>query len=62
MSILEVLVVLAVAGAVLWAVNTYVPMAANIKTLLNVAVAVILVGWLLQQTGLIGALSQGRVQ
>ena len=47
MSLLTLIVVLVIVGVVLWAINTYVPMEAGIKRLLNIAVIVFLVIWLL---------------
>jgi uncharacterized membrane-anchored protein len=47
MSLLTLIVVLVVVGVVMWAINTYIPMEAGIKKLLNVAVIVALVLWLL---------------
>jgi len=49
--LLQICVVLVVVGLVLWAVNSYVPMAAPIKTILNAVVVVITIIWLLQVTG-----------
>jgi hypothetical protein len=47
MSLFTLIVVLVIVGMVLWAINTYVPMEAGIKRLLNIAVIVFLVIWLL---------------
>jgi len=47
MPIIQILVVLAVIGFLLWLVNTYVPMAPPIKKIINVVVIVLLVLWLL---------------
>lgn len=40
-------------GIGLWAVNTYVPMDAKIKTLLNWAVVIFVVLWLLKLFGVL---------
>jgi hypothetical protein len=48
---LSVVVLIIVIGVLLWLVNTYVPMAAPIKTILNVVVIVGLVLWLLNIFG-----------
>lgn len=37
----------------MWLINTYIPMAGAIKSLLNVVVFVVVVIWLLQNFGLI---------
>jgi hypothetical protein len=47
MNIIHVLVVLIVIGVVLYLVNTYIPMAQPVKTILNVVVVLLLVLWLL---------------
>jgi DNA-binding transcriptional regulator of glucitol operon len=36
----------------LWLINTYIPMASSIKTILNIVVVVAVVVWLLQAFGL----------
>lgn len=51
MSLLEIIVGLVVVGLLLWLVNTYIPMEANIKRLLNVVVVMVLVLWLLKAFG-----------
>jgi hypothetical protein len=51
MSILGVLLVLVIAGVALYLVNTYVPMAPPIKTVVVVVIA--LVVWLLSAYGLL---------
>ncbi|MGD0672974.1 MAG: Thivi_2564 family membrane protein [Candidatus Binatus sp.] len=38
----------------MWLINTYIPMAASIKSLLNIIVFVVLLIWVLQTFGLIG--------
>ena len=47
MGLLQLIFVLAVIGVLLWAVNTYLPMDPNIKKILNVAVVIVVVLWLL---------------
>jgi hypothetical protein len=58
MTLLGLIVTLVVVGIVLWAVNTYVPMDAKIKQILNIAVVIIVILWLLQAFGLIAVLNQ----
>jgi len=43
MDILTFVLVLIVVGVLLWAVNTYIPMDARIKQILNIAVVVAVV-------------------
>ena len=47
MPILTILIVLIVAGVILWLVNSYIPMQRTIKNILNAVVVIILVVWLL---------------
>lgn len=57
MSLLTVLVVLIVAGLLLWLVNNYIPMDRKIKTILNVVVVIVVIVWLLRSFGIIDSLS-----
>ena len=52
MSILTILVVLIVAGVLLWLVNSYIPMDGKIKRILNVVVVVVVIVWLLKVFGI----------
>lgn len=56
MSLLTVILVLIIVGVLMWIINTYIPMAGPIKTLLNVVVLLVLVVWLLQAFGILGRL------
>jgi hypothetical protein len=47
-------VILVVVGLVMWLINTYIPMAGAIKSLLNIVVFVVVLIWILQTFGLIG--------
>lgn len=59
---IQLLVVLVVVGVVLYLINNYVPMAAPVKTILNVVVVVGLIIWLLRVTGIIDIpMSFGRL-
>lgn len=44
-----------IVGVCLYLVNTYVPMARPVKTILNVVVVIVLVVWLLSAFGLLDA-------
>lgn len=46
-----IIVVLVVVGVCLWLVNTYIPMAQPVKTVINVIVVLFLVIWLLNTFG-----------
>lgn len=52
MPLIEVIVVLIVVGVLLWLINTYIPMAASIKSILNVVIVIVVVVWLLKVFGL----------
>lgn len=54
MGLIELIVILVVVGVIMYLVNTFIPMEGKIKTLLNVAVVIFLVIWLLQAFGLFG--------
>ena len=56
MPLITIVLVLVIAGVALWAINTYIPMAAPVKTLLNIVVMLVLCLWLLQTFGVIGSL------
>ena len=61
MPLIHVVVVLVVVGVILWLINSYIPMAGSIKTILNAVVIIVVVLWLLSVFGLIGELSTIRV-
>ena len=54
MGLIQAIVVIVVVGLILYLVETYVPMAAPIKTVLRVIVVLLLCLWLLQLVGLVG--------
>jgi hypothetical protein len=56
MPILTILIVIVVAGVILWLVNSYIPMQRTIKNILNAVVVIILVIWLLNVFGVMGSL------
>ena len=56
MSLLTILIVLIVAGVLLWLVNSYIPMDGKIKTILNVVVVIAVIIWLLKAFGLLSQL------
>jgi hypothetical protein len=61
MPVLTVLIVLIVAGVLLWLVNTFIPMDRTIKTILNVVVVIVVIVWLLKVFGLFHYLSNIHV-
>jgi predicted membrane protein len=52
MPLIYIVITLMVAGIILWLINTYVPMAGSIKTILNLVVVVAVGVWVLQALGL----------
>jgi hypothetical protein len=56
MPLINIVVVLVVVGVALWAINKFIPMAAPMKTILNVVVVVVVCLWLLQVFGIIGGI------
>jgi hypothetical protein len=56
MTLVHIAVILVVVGLVMWLINTYIPMAGAIKSLLNIVVFVVLLVWILQVFGLVGAI------
>jgi len=56
MPILTILIVIVVAGVILWLVNSYIPMQRTIKNILNAVVVIILVIWLLNVFGVLDSL------
>jgi hypothetical protein len=56
-TLVNIVVILVVVGLVMWLINTYIPMAGAIKSLLNIVVFVVVLIWLLQTFGLIGNIS-----
>jgi hypothetical protein len=57
MTLVGIVVVLVVVGLILWLINTYIPMAGAIKSLLNIVVFIVVLIWLLQGFGLIGPIN-----
>jgi hypothetical protein len=52
MPLIYIVLTLIVAGVLMWLINTYIPMAGGIKTLLNAVVVIVLAVWVLQAFGL----------
>ena len=61
MPLLTVIIVLVVIGVLLWLLNTYLPMDAKIKQILNIVVVIAVVLWLLSAFGVLGALGKVHV-
>jgi hypothetical protein len=59
--LVHIVLVLIVVGVLLWLINRFIPMAAQIKSLLNIVVMIAMVVWLLQAFGVLGPISHFRV-
>ena len=57
MPLLTILIILVVAGLILWLVNTYIPMDHKIKTIFNVVVVIVVIVWLLKIFGVFAYLT-----
>ena len=51
MPLLTILIILIVAGVLLWLVNNYIPMDRKIKSILNIVVVIVVIVWLLKLFG-----------
>jgi len=60
MTLVDIVLVLIVVGLIMWLVNTYIPMAGSIKTILNVVVVVAVAIWVLQAVGMWGRVTSYR--
>jgi hypothetical protein len=61
MPLLQVALSLIVVGVLLWLVNTYIPMARSIKSILNAVVVIVVVLWLLNLFGLLDSIRHFRI-
>jgi len=61
MPLIQLVIVLVVVGLALWVINTYIPMQATIKRILNVVVVIAVIIWLLSVFGVIGNISAIRI-
>jgi hypothetical protein len=52
MSLISLLILLIVVGVILWLINTYIPMAPPVKTVINVVAVLVLCLWLLSLFGI----------
>ena len=51
MSLLSVIIAIVIVGVLLYVINKYVPMEAQIKNLLNIVVIILLVIWIMNALG-----------
>lgn len=61
MSLIQLVITLVVVGVILWAINNYIPMQANIKKILNIVVVIVVILFLLNAFGIIGSGTSIRI-
>lgn len=61
MSLLALIVGIVIVGVLLWLINTFIPMDAKIKMILNIVVVIVLVIWLLRALGVLAWLGSARL-
>ena len=61
MPLVQIFVILIVVGVLLWLVNSFIPMAGSIKSILNAVVVILVVLWLLNVFGVMHSLSRIHV-
>jgi len=52
MPLVNIVIALIIVGVALWLINSFIPMASSIKTILNIVVVVAVSIWVLQAVGL----------
>jgi hypothetical protein len=62
MPVLTIIIVIIVVGVLLWLLNTYLPMDAKIKNILNIVVVIVLVVWLLKAFGVFDTVKNLKVE
>ncbi len=61
MDLVSLIITLVVVGIVLWLINTYVPMDPKIKKILNVAVVILVILWIVVNVLGVGHIGNVRV-
>jgi len=61
MTLISLIVVLVGLGLLLYLINSFIPMDASVKKILNIAVVIFLVIWIVQSFGLLDSLSSIRI-
>ncbi len=57
MPLIQLVITLVVVGVILWLINSYIPMQATIKKILNVVVIIVVILWLLNVFGVLAPIS-----
>lgn len=60
MPLLQIVITLIVVGVLLWLVNSFIPMARSIKSILNAVVVIVVVVWLLSVFGVMDTIRNVR--
>ena len=58
MPLVQIVVALIVVGVLLWLVNSFIPMAGSIKSILNAVVVIAVIFWLLNIFGVLHSISR----
>ena len=61
MPLMQIVIALIVVGVLLWLVNSFIPMAGSIKSILNAVVVICVVLWLLNVFGLFHSVSRMHI-
>lgn len=61
MPLINLVIILVVVGVLLWLINSYIPMQATLKKILNAVVIIVVIIWLLSVFGVIGSLEGIRI-
>ena len=61
MPLLQIVLSLIVVGVLLWVVNSFIPMARSIKSILNAVVIIVVIVWLLNVFGVLDSVRHFRV-
>jgi uncharacterized membrane protein YhdT len=61
MTLISLIITLAIIGFLLWLVNAYLPMDGTIKRIMNIAVAVVVILWLLYAFGILNHAGDIRI-
>jgi hypothetical protein len=61
MSLITLVIVLVLVGLILWMINSYIPMQATIKKILNAVVVIVVILWLLNVFGILNNIGNIRI-
>jgi hypothetical protein len=61
MTLVSLIIVLVVVGLLMYLINAFIPLDPTIKRILNIAVVIFLIIWLIQALGLLGPIGNLRI-